>query len=302
MISEPQPFLPLTAGDTIGVCALSGAFDTDIFEQGIKILEYLGFRVYVPRGIYAQKGYLAGDDRHRAKIFNDLAAMTEVKAIMCARGGFGAMRVLPLLDFNSLRGGAKPLIGFSDVTAGLVSLGKHAGFPVIHGPVVTSLAQTHALTCESLYRVLTTAWHDLPALKSQNGVTLTPGIARGILYGGNLATLCHLCGTPFQPNLAGNILFLEEINEPSYKIDRMLTQMHLAGVFQEITGVAVGSFQNCGDEHMLHDILQEHLGHVPLFCGVPAGHGRVNVSLPMGIPVVMDADHHRLSWAGKAMI
>ncbi len=301
MISQPQSFLPLAAGDTIGVCALSGAFTPDIFNRGIRILEHMGFKVHVPRGIYEQKGYLAGDDRHRADIFNALAAMTEVKAIMCARGGFGAVRVLPFLEFNTLRGQAKPFVGFSDVTAALVSLGKYADFPVIHGPVITSLAQADPLTCDSLYRTLTTASHDLPDIKSSNGVTLTPGKARGILYGGNLATLCHLCGTPFQPVFSGNLLFLEEINEPAYKIDRMLTQMRLAGVFQGITGVIIGDFQNCGDENILHDLFHDHLGHVPLFCGVMAGHGRVNVSLPMGIPVMMDAEKHTLSWNPKDM-
>ncbi|GAB6144346.1 S66 peptidase family protein [Desulfocicer niacini] len=299
MISETQPFLPLAAGDTIGICALSGAFEPDIFEQGIKILERMGFRVHVPRDIYARKRYLAGDDRHRADIFNALTAMTEVKAIMCARGGFGAMGVLPLLEFDFLQRHAKPFVGFSDVSAALVSLGKHAGFPVIHGPVLTSLAQADPLTCDSLYRALTTAFHDLPDIKASNGVTLTPGVARGMLYGGNLATLCHLCGTPFQPVFSGNILFLEEINEPAYKIDRMLTQMHQAGVFQGITGVIIGDFQNCGDENILHELFHEHLGHVPLFCGVQAGHGCVNLSLPMGIPVVMDAKKHTLSWGVK---
>ena len=300
MISAPH-FLPLDAGDTIGVCALSGAFDPDIFEQGIKILERMGFKVHVPRGIYARKGYLAGDDRHRADIFNALTAMTEVKAIMCARGGFGAMKVLPFLEFNDLRGRAKPVVGFSDVTAALVTLGKYAGFPVIHGPVITSLAKADTLTCDSLYRVLTTARHELPEIKAPHGVTLTPGKARGILYGGNLATLCHLCGTPFQPLFSGNLLFLEEINEPAYKIDRMLTQMHLAGVFQGVTGVIIGGFQNCGDENILHELFHGHLGHLPLFCGVQAGHGRINVSLPMGIPVMMDAGNHTLSWAPKEM-
>ena len=296
MNPEDCSFPTLTAGDTIGVCAPSGAFDPDVFKQGVKILESMGFTVYVPQGIYAKKRYLAGDDVHRAEIFNTLTAMEDVKAIMCARGGFGAMRLLNFLSFNQLRGIDKPLIGFSDVTAVLVVLGKRAHFPVIHGPVVTSLAASDELTRNSLYRALTIPWHRLPDIRSQNGVTLTPGKARGILYGGNLATLCHLCGTPFQPDFTGNILFLEEINEPSYKIDRMLTQMHLAGIFNGVTGVVAGGFQNCGDEKKLYEILHEHLGHLPLFCGIQVGHGHVNLSLPMGVSVEMDAVNHTLSW------
>ena len=280
MIKPPCSLVP---GDTIGICALSGAFDPGIFTQGISVLEGMGFRVYVPSGLSATKRYLAGEDQHRADIFHELAAMETVRAIMCARGGFGAMGVLPLLDFERLRGCAKPLVGFSDVTAALVTLGQRVHFPVVHGPVITSLATSFPMTNTSLYQVLTTPWHQVPDLTAEKGLTLTPGRARGLFYGGNLATLCHLCGTPFQPILENTILFLEEINEPPYKIDRMLTQMKLSGVFQGVRGVALGQFQNCGHEKILHEIFHEHLGHLPLLAGIPSGHGHVNVSLPMGV-------------------
>jgi len=293
-----SPFT-LVPGDTIGVCALSGAFDPCVFARGVKVLERMGFRVYVPPGLSATKRYLAGEDQHRADIFHDLVSMEAVRAIMCARGGFGAMRVLPILDFERLRGSPKLLVGFSDVTAALVTLGRRVSFPVIHGPVITSLATASGITQRSLYEVLTTPWHQLFDVILKDGTTLTPGRANGLLYGGNLATLCHLCGTPFQSSLEKTILFLEEINEPSYKVDRMLTQMRLSGLFRGVKGIVLGQFQNCGDEKILHEIFHEHLGHLPLFAGMPSGHGHVNVSLPMGIPVVMDADAHRLSWAGQ---
>jgi len=291
-----SPFT-LVPGDTIGVCALSGAFDPGIFAKGIKVLEKMGFRVYVPPGLSVAKRYLAGEDQHRADIFHELVSMEAVRAIMCARGGFGAMRVLSLLDFDHLQGCSKPLVGFSDVTAALITLGQRVNFSVIHGPVITSLATASAITQRSLYQVLTTPWHQLSDVTLRNGTTLTPGRAKGLLFGGNLATLCHLCGTPFQPSLERTLLFLEEINEPPYKIDRMLTQMTLSGLFQGVEGVVLGQFQNCGDEKILHEIFHEHLGHLPLFAGIPSGHGPVNVSLPMGFPVVMDADLHALSWA-----
>ncbi len=295
------PFSPLKPGDAIGICALSGAFDPGVFNQGVKVVEQMGFTVYVPPGLSARHRYLAGEDRHRAEIFNTLVSMAGIRAIMCARGGFGAMRLLPLLNFDRLRGRGKPLVGFSDVTAALVSLGQRVNFPVIHGPVITSLAASPGVTRDSLYRVLTTPWHQLPQIAGENGVTLTPGRAQGVFYGGNLATLCHLCGTPFQPLLSKTILFLEEINEPPYKIDRMLTQMNQSGMFKGVAGVAVGAFDNCGDEHTVHEILHEHLGHLPLFSGVPSGHGPVNVSLPMGVPVVMDAQCRTLSWAVRGV-
>lgn len=294
-IKTPCPLVP---GDTIGICALSGAFDPDIFARGIKVLGEMGFQAHVPSAIFATRRYLAGDARHRTEIFHELVARKEVKAIMCARGGFGAMGVLPLLDFERLRGCSKPLVGFSDVTAALVALGQRVNFPVIHGPVITSLAIASDITRASLCGVLTTPWHDLSDMTLEKGITLTPGRGHGLLYGGNLATLCHLCGTPFQPCLENTILFLEEINEPLYKVDRMLTQMSLSGLFQGVKGVVLGQFQNCGDEKMLHEIFHEHLGHLPLLAGMPSGHGRVNLSLPMGIPVALDADTHCLSWLG----
>ena len=293
-----SPFT-LVPGDTIGVCALSGAFDPGIFARGVKVLEHMGFQVYVPPGLSATKRYLAGEDQHRADIFHDLVSMEAVRAIMCARGGFGAMRVLPILDFERLRESRKPLVGFSDVTAALVTLGRRVDFPVIHGPVITSLATACDTTQRSLYGVLTTPWHELSDVTLKNGTTLTPGRANGFLYGGNLATLCHLCGTPFQPSLEKTILFLEEINEPAYKVDRMLTQMRLSGLFRGVKGIVLGQFQNCGDEKILHEIFHEHLGFLPLLAGVPSGHGHVNMSLPMGISVLMDADEHCLSWAGQ---
>ncbi|SMC41677.1 muramoyltetrapeptide carboxypeptidase [Desulfocicer vacuolatum DSM 3385] len=295
-ISSPFTLLP---GDTIGVCALSGSFDPDIFARGVKVLEQMGFKVHVPQELFASKRYLAGDDEHRADIFHGLVSRKGIKAIMCARGGFGAMRVLPFLDFDKLRECSRPLVGFSDVTAALVTLGQRVNFPVIHGPVVTSLATAAPATRQSLFGVLTTPWHGLFPVALKNGITLTPGSAQGFFYGGNLATLCHLCGTPFQPDLAATILFLEEINEPPYKVDRMLTQMALAGFFRGVKGVVLGQFQNCGDEKIVHEICHEHLGHLPLLAGMPSGHHAVNLSLPMGVPVLMDADKHCLSWAGR---
>ena len=297
MVTAQPSFPPLKSGDLIGICALSGAFDPAVFDQGIRVLEQMGFKVYVPPGLSARHRYLAGEDRHRAEIFNTLVSMDEVRAIMCARGGFGAMRLLPFLNFDRLRGAHKPLVGFSDVTAALISLGQQVNFPVMHGPVITSLAVSSDSTRSSLYRALTCPWYQLPSIIGENGVTLTKGKAEGLFYGGNLATLCHLCGTPFQPRFSQAILFLEEINEPPYKIDRMLTQMKLSGMFRGVGGVIAGTFENCGDERLVHEILHEHLGHVPLFSGVASGHGTVNLSLPMGVPVVMDADCRTLSWS-----
>ena len=295
MRQSPCSHLPLlSSGATIGISAPSGAFDPVRLGKGVDVLRGLGFQVYLPPGLDRQKRYLAGDDTHRAELLAAVAARKEVDAVMCARGGFGSLRMLPLLDLDALAAHGKPLIGFSDITTLLVPLSLKGGVPVIHGPVVTSLAGAPRVTQQALFQVLTLS--RFPCMGAPEGVTLTPGRASGVLTGGNLATLCHLAGTSFQPRLNGTILLLEEINEAPYRIDRMLTQMHLAGMFQGVRGVVLGTFTNCGRDATVHEIVQEHFPGQPLFSGLAVGHDPVNLALPMGVPVVLDAEARTLCW------
>ena len=301
----------LKAGDTIGVCAPSGSFDISVFQRGLDTIRDMGMKVYVPDGIYMKKRYLAGDDINRAEIINDLFKDKTVKAILCARGGFGAMRVLPLLDYEKIRNNPKIFVGFSDVTAILVTLIHRCSFQVFHGPVVTSLASASEETLESFFNILTSSSPDLlsfcpdsPVLSRisslqggrvslREGLSICSGRATGILSGGNLATLSHLTGTFFQPDFKGCILFFEDIREPPYKIDRMLTQMKMSGQFNGIKGVIAGSFHDCGDKEMIFEILEETFKdfHIPVMAGLKAGHGKVNLTLPFGRKVTMDTDY-----------
>ena len=143
----------LKEGDTIGVCAPSGSFDISVFQKGLDIIRNMGMEVFVPDGIYMKKRYLAGDDINRAKIINNLFKDKTVKAILCARGGFGAMRVLPFLDYEMIRSNPKIFVGFSDVTAILVTLIHRCLFQVFHGPVVTSLASASEETLDSFFHI-----------------------------------------------------------------------------------------------------------------------------------------------------
>ncbi len=302
----------LKAGDTIGVCAPSGSFDIPVFQRGLDTIRDMGMEVYVPDGIYLKKRYLAGDDINRAEIINNLFKDKTVKAILCARGGFGAMRVLPFLDYEKIRNNPKIFVGFSDITAILVTLIHRCSFQVFHGPVVTSLASASEETLESFFNILTSSSPDLlsfcPDSSVLSGISCLPGgrvllreglsicsgRATGILSGGNLATLSHLTGTFFQPDFKGCIFFFEDIREPPYKIDRMLTQMKMSGQFSGIKGVIAGSFRDCGDEEMIFEILEETFKdfHIPVMAGLKAGHGKVNLTLPLGLEVTMDADDH----------
>ena len=278
----------LVPGDWIGICAPSGSFDRERLDRGVALITEMGFKVYVPDLISRKSRYLAGSDSHRAAVVNALFSNRDIKGILCARGGFGAMRILPLIDFEMIKKNPKVFAGFSDATALLSVFERMCGFQVIHGPVVTSLPGASSETIDSLFATLTVS-------KKNKGLTgkrsLVQGKARGILSGGNLATLCHLTGTQFQPDFKDKILFIEEVSEKPYRIDRMLSQMKMAAVFQGIKGVAVGSFEGCGPEDMIDEILIDVFGEfqVPVMTGVEAGHGKHNFSLSFGTNAFLDA-------------
>ncbi|MFH1152498.1 MAG: LD-carboxypeptidase [Pseudomonadota bacterium] len=280
---------PLNPGDTLGVCAPSGAVPLDRFDQGVTVLLDMGFHVVVSGGVYEKKRYLAGDDLRRARDLNDLFADPGIDGIVCARGGFGALRMLAGVDYSQIMRNPKRLAGFSDSTALLTAIQIRTGLAVIHGPVVTSLADAGSETLASLFRALTS---DLDGVIAKADKIIVRGAARGILTGGNLATLSHLTGTPFQPDCTGAVVFLEDVSEPPYKIDRMLTHMKLAGVFDGIAGIVTGSFENCGSLDEIHEIVSEIFMdmEVPVMAGVASGHGPVNLSLPFGIDVAMDTE------------
>ncbi len=304
----------LKSGDTIGICAPSGSFDRSVFERGLDTIKQMGFKIYIPDGIYRKKRYLAGGDINRAEIINHLFKDDAVKAILCARGGFGAMRVLPFLDYEMIKQNPKIFVGFSDVTAILVTLEKRCSLNVFHGPVVTSLASAPRETLDSFFNILTSSPLSLSSFYTyssalsgvsllsggrvllQKGLSIYSGHATGILSGGNLATLSHLAGTSFQPDFNGCLVFIEDIGEPPYKIDRMLTQMKMSGMFGGIKGVVAGSFKDCSNKNMIFEILGEifHDFHIPVMAGIKSGHGKINLTLPLGLEVTMDADDHIL--------
>ena len=292
----------LKPGDKIGIAAPAGPFDRETFFRGIHILEEKGFEVFLPDGLLEAAAYLAGSDEHRAQIVNQLFADNSIDAIVCARGGYGSLRILPLLDYGVIAKNPKVFIGFSDITALLTVLSARCGLVTFHGPVVTSLADAHELTLSSLFQTITS--DGKLEIEVPNGITINPGTGSGILAGGNLATLCHLGGTPFAPNFANKILFLEDRAEAPYKIDRMLTQMKLAGCFADIAGIVLGSFEECGPVEDILAIIKDVLGdfQVPILAGLTAGHGQLNVTLPMGVEATLDADRHLLAYHRVATI
>ena len=285
----------LSPGSSLGVCAPSSCFDIEKFNSGIQILEDLGFKVKVPEEIFKRKRYLAGNDVLRARVINQFFSDPDIDGIICARGGFGSMRILDHLNWSTIRQNPKPFIGFSDNTAVLLSIIGETGNLVVHGPTVVSLANAKKETIDAFYNTLAGS---LDKIDVTNGRILKSGKCTGVLKGGNLSTISHLLGTRFQPDFKNTILFIEDIGESAYKIDRMLTQMKMAGLFEGIRGVIIGSFENCDNygyiEEILVEIYEEY--NIPVLSGLDSGHGKINLSLCMGTHIQMDTEPARIQW------
>jgi muramoyltetrapeptide carboxypeptidase len=286
----------LRPGAVIGIAAPASPFDRESFERGVQSLHGMGFETIIPDGISAAEGYLAGSDEHRAALLQGLFEDDRIDAIVCARGGYGSLRILPLLDFEAIAAHPKVLIGFSDVTALLAAITGRCGFAAFHGPVVTTLADASQSTRAAL---LSAAASDAPLIfEPPAAVAVQPGTAAGVVCGGNLTTLCHLVGTPFQTSFRNRILFLEDRAEAPYRIDRMLTQLKLAGCLEGLRGLVLGAFAGCGDFQEILDIVRERLADpaLPILAGLEAGHTEPNLTLPLGVKAVLDADRRSLGF------
>jgi len=285
---------PLRDGDKVGIAAPAGPFEIEKFERGLAVIGEMGFVPVVDDDVYKRDRHMAGPDKHRAKHLNTLFARNDIKAIICARGGFGCLRVLQHLDYELIKKNPKMLIGFSDVTALLTTLNQRCGLAGIHGPVVTSLGFGDD---ESKARYKKVLCGDGSAdIKPAEPVVINPGKASGVLTGGNLATLCHLMGTDFAPDFSDKIVLLEDVNEAPYRIDRMLTQMRMAGCFENAAGIVLGSFEDCGEEEEIVEVFEDVFEgfHGPTIGGFPVGHGSTNLAIPVGLKVAVDADEGAL--------
>ena len=291
----------LQPGDIIGIAAPAGAFDHMKLHRGISVVEEMGFKVFTPKGLFETEDYLAGSDEHRARILNHLFGEPRIKAVICARGGFGSLRILSLLDYKTIRKSRKIFLGFSDITAILTAIHMRCDLVGFHGPMITSLADANRASRDAMLKALTS--HRKMTIKPANGLTLKAGISAGTVTGGNLATLCHLIGTPFQPNLDGHILVLEDIGEPHYKIDRMLIQMKLAGCFNNMAGLVLGSFENCGALEGVYRVVEKNFKEYdfPILAGFEVGHAATNITIPVGLRATLDADNHMLIYHSPAV-
>jgi muramoyltetrapeptide carboxypeptidase len=226
----------------------------------------------------------------------------EIKGIFCFRGGYGSLRLLDRLDYHLIRENPKVLVGYSDITALLAAIHEKTGLITFHGPMVKGFSTLSENVRQNLFRIISSPQ---PALFApMEGYPLCPGKATGSIMGGNLSLICRLVGTPFMPDLAGCILFIEDRGEALYRIDRMLTHLALSGSLQKIRGLIAGQFMDCGDPSHIDDLIGERFSqlNIPVAAGFPLGHGLENTTLPLGVPAQLDTETMTLSLLEPAVV
>ncbi len=293
-----RPILPprIFPGDRVGIVAPASPFDRSRFQKGVSVLESMGFHPVFSDALFEADRYLAGTDAHRARAINAMFADSRIRAIWCARGGYGSLRILSLIDYEAVKSNPKGFIGCSDVSAILNAFYFKCGLATFHGPMVVSLGEADDVTQNTLSALLSSKGEFI--LRPKNPHVIHPGAASGVVSGGNLTTLCHLVGTPHQPDFSGHILLLEDTHEAPYRIDRMLTQMRLAGCFDRLAGILLGSFENCGNSDEIYSIVSHLFSDldIPILAGFEIGHGKPNLTVPLGVEAVLSADEKLLSF------
>jgi muramoyltetrapeptide carboxypeptidase len=286
----------LRPGDTVMLVSPSGPTRPERVARGVELLTGWGLRPVLAPNAYARSGYLAGADGLRAADLNAAFADPTVRGVLCTRGGYGVQRVVDAIDMAAVRRDPKVVAGFSDITALQLALWRGARLATVHGPGVAWLDErTPPLSAESLRAAVMTT--EPVVVRRSDGeetaAVVVPGSATGMLIGGNLCLLTSSIGTPDMPDLTGAILLIEEVDEPPYKIDRMLTHLRRAGLLSGLSGVAVGQFTRCADAWQVPvaDVLAERLADigVPVLGGLPVGHGVGQLTVPVGVAATLDA-------------
>jgi len=296
----------LRPGDMVGLVSPSSATDDSLkLQLAAEVMQALGFRVRAGEHYAARRGHLAGTDAERAGDINRMFADPEVKAVVCVRGGAGAARLLPLLDYGLIRRNPKVLLGYSDITALHCAIQARTGLVTFHGPIgagswnsfVVDQFRRLFLQRELLEYRNPAPDEDELVQRGNRTMAIHGGRARGPLLGGNLSVLVGLAGSPYLPAFDGAILFLEDVEEAPYRVDRMLTTLKLAGVLDRIAGFIFGQCTDCdpGAGHgslSIEQVLDDHIRPlgIPAYRGALIGHLREQFIVPVGGMAEMDAD------------
>ncbi|MBF8984471.1 LD-carboxypeptidase [Lutibacter sp. B2] len=292
----------LKQGDTIGVVAPAGPVTKDRADRSKKVLEEMGFKVKMGESCYSTfGGYLAGEDDIRAKDVNAMFRDEEVNAIICIRGGYGCTRMMDQLDIDMIRKNPKIFVGYSDVTALHLMLNQKGNLATYHGPMVSSnMLEFNEYTKKSFFEVIN-AKGDIEIHSQENAEikVLVEGSAKGQLVGGNLALIAATMGTPYEIETKGKILFIEDIGEKPYSIDRMLTQLALAGKLRDCEGLILGDFAECEDDEgfTAFEVFENIIKPLnkPTIYNFKSGHCEPMITLPLGRICELDATNKKFT-------
>lgn len=294
----------LQAGMNVGLIAPASSFTPEKLASAKQNLTALGLNIHESAHLHARNGYLAGTDQQRLSDLYWAFENPDIDAVWCIRGGYGCSRLLPMIDFDRIGKHHKVFIGYSDVTALHLAIGQRTGLVTFHGPVAASefpentLRHFRSVLMEPVagYQVPIPEKAALPAEEQYQPFVITPGQAKGKLTGGNLTLLTALVGTAFAPSYKNRIVFMEDVGEQPYRIDRMLTQMLQGSDLSKAAGIALGVFADCkpkgdGPSLSLPETLRDRLGGlgIPVVYGLPFGHVAHQMTFPYGIGAELDA-------------
>jgi muramoyltetrapeptide carboxypeptidase len=296
---QPTKFPPIiTSSQKVRVIAPSGALrETERFEQGLKIWRDRNYELTIPEDLSQPWGYLAGTDQHRCQQFIEAWNDPDCVAIVCARGGYGSMRLLEKLDWQKLSDRPKWLIGFSDITALLWGLAKYKGIGGLHAPVLTTLGNEPLRSQQQLFDWLEGKVNAI----ALSGEGWGNGQTTGVLLPANLTLATNMIGTNICPDLENVILAIEDVSEAPYRVDRMLTHWRWSGHLQKLKGIAIGRFSQAEvttPSFTMEEVWRDRLTDlgIPVVMNLPFGHDGENAPLPVGCLAELDADNGTLSF------
>lgn len=299
----------LKAGDIVGVITPS-TYVSDPMRLDLvpKTIEHFGLKVKIGKNVRKRSGYLGGSIDERVADLHEMFQDPEVKGIFCIRGGYGSPQLLDRIDYKLIRNNPKVFAGYSDITAMHLAIQRHAGLVTFHSPVVlsrfTDWTQDHfrrALFTNEAKRIIRNPDERNPLRPVHPFRAIRPGKVRGPIMGGNLTLISSLMGTPYEPDTRGKIFFIEDVGEEPYRIDRMLTQLRLAGKFDQAAGIIVGECVDCNPREFrpgfestfsLNEVLEDILStlRVPVLSGLLVGHTDDQATLPLGVTAELDAE------------
>lgn len=305
----------LKKGDTIGFVAPASPSNKIDIDNAKSFFENLGFKIKLGKSVYNSYGYLAGSDIERANDINNMFSDTEVNGILCIRGGYGSSRILDLIDFENIRNNPKVFIGFSDITALHISINKLSELITFHGPMAVSnfSDEVDDFTLDNFKRVLFEEEYN-PIFKNPEGeeiIIINKGISEGKLVGGNLSLIVNTIGSKYEIDTKDKILLIEEVGEDPYSIDRMLTQLKLAGKLKDLKGIILGDFLECvaskkeyEEQLPIIKVFENILKplSIPIIYNIQIGHCKPVLTIPLGANIKIDGDKGEILLLEKSII